>query len=92
MTNQQTAPVFLDSNTLTLIKTAAKDCLIPYLLLPSWAAHDALIMSNICLTGMIFVRSHKGLSHCPQEFSSPEDIAFGAELLYSVLSKTANDY
>ena len=92
ITNQQAAPVFLDSNVISLMETAVKDCLIPYLLLPSWAAHDAIIMSNICLTGMIFVRSYKGLSHCPQEFSFPEDIADGAELLYSVLYKTANEY
>lgn len=44
--------------------------------------HNSLIMSNYCDYAMIFVRSKDGISHNPLEFSSPEDIAAGTELLY----------
>lgn len=44
--------------------------------------HNSLTMSNYCDYAMIFVRSKDGISHNPLEFSSPEDIAAGTELLY----------
>lgn len=44
--------------------------------------HDALALSYACDYGMIFVRCKDGVSHNPAEFSSYEDLALGAELLY----------
>ncbi|NIK70063.1 M20 family metallo-hydrolase [Paenibacillus sp. BK720] len=44
--------------------------------------HDSLTMSYVTDYGMIFVRCKDGISHNPKEYSSPEDIALGAELLY----------
>ena len=41
------------------------------------AGHDAQMMTRICPTGMIFVPSRAGLSHCPQEFTGPEDLRRG---------------
>lgn len=43
----------------------------------SGAGHDAQMMARICPTGMIFVPSRAGLSHCPQEFTGPEDLRRG---------------
>lgn len=39
----------------------------------SGAGHDSVHTSAVCDTAMIFVRCHEGLSHCAEEFSSPED-------------------
>lgn len=44
--------------------------------------HDSLAMSYVCDYGMIFVRCKDGISHNPLEYSSPEDISLGTELLY----------
>lgn len=44
--------------------------------------HDSLMMSYVCDYGMIFVRCKEGISHNPKEYSTPKDIALGAELLY----------
>ncbi|OBZ13415.1 MULTISPECIES: M20 family metallo-hydrolase [Bacillales] len=44
--------------------------------------HDSLTMSYVCDYGMIFVRCKDGISHNPKEYSSPEDIELGVELLY----------
>jgi N-carbamoyl-L-amino-acid hydrolase len=47
----------------------------------SGAGHDAKYLADVCPSGMIFVRSRGGLSHCETEFSTPEDIEAGANVL-----------
>ncbi|HRA48790.1 MAG TPA: M20/M25/M40 family metallo-hydrolase, partial [Thermomicrobiales bacterium] len=47
----------------------------------SGAGHDAKYISEICPSAMIFIRSQGGLSHCEAEFSTPDDIEAGANLL-----------
>ena len=47
----------------------------------SGAGHDAKYLAEICPSGMIFVRSQGGLSHCEAEYSKPDDIAAGANVL-----------
>ncbi len=49
--------------------------------------HDALALSYACDYGMIFVRCKDGISHNPLEYSSYEDLALGAEVLYGTLLK-----
>lgn len=51
----------------------------------SWAGHDAKIMANVAPSAMLFIPSHKGLSHCPDEFSDAEDIARATEILLEVI-------
>jgi len=57
--------------------------------LPSGAVHDGANVSLVCPVGMIFVRSRAGLSHCPQEYTSPADIAAGTGLLAETLWRLA---
>ncbi|CAN5678503.1 Zn-dependent hydrolase [soil metagenome] len=47
--------------------------------------HDALALSYACDYAMIFVRSKDGISHNPKEYSSWEDLALGAEVLYGTM-------
>ena len=49
--------------------------------LPSGAAHDAQIMSAIAPVAMLFVPSRRGLSHTPEEWTSPEELILGAACL-----------
>jgi N-carbamoyl-L-amino-acid hydrolase len=49
--------------------------------MPSGAGHDAQDIARIGPVGMIFVPSVGGISHSPREFSRPEDIANGANVL-----------
>jgi N-carbamoyl-L-amino-acid hydrolase len=53
--------------------------------MPSGAGHDAQDMALICPVGMIFIPSRGGISHSPDEYSSPEDIANGANVLLQAL-------
>ena len=55
--------------------------------MPSGAGHDAQEIADICPMGMIFVPSRDGISHSPREFSKPEDIANGANVLLQSLLK-----
>jgi allantoate deiminase len=50
--------------------------------LASSAAHDGIQLIGLCPVGMIFVRSRNGVSHNPDEWSSKEDCATGANVLY----------
>ncbi len=49
--------------------------------------HDALALSYACDYGMIFVRCKDGISHNPLEFSTYEDLALGAEVLYGTMAE-----
>jgi N-carbamoyl-L-amino-acid hydrolase len=51
----------------------------------SGAGHDAQDMALICPVGMIFIPSKNGISHSPDEYSSPEDITNGANTLLNTL-------
>lgn len=56
----------------------------------SGAGHDAKYMNHLAPTAMIFVPSKEGKSHCPEEYTSPEDIEKGANVLLSVVTELAN--
>ncbi len=55
--------------------------------IPSWAGHDAVQMTHVTpQCAMLFVPSHLGLSHCPEEWTQPSDLVRGANaLLQSIL-------
>ena len=73
------------------IDDAAKQLGLTTKSLPSGAGHDAQEIAELGPVGMIFVPSRDGISHSPQEFSKPEDISNGANvLLQSVLKLDAN--
>jgi len=53
--------------------------------MPSGAGHDAQEMARIAPTGVIFVPSVEGISHSPREFTHPEDMANGANVLLQTI-------
>lgn len=53
--------------------------------MPSGAGHDAQEISRITPMGMIFVPSVGGISHSPREFTKPEDVAHGADVLLNAV-------
>jgi allantoate deiminase len=64
---------------------------IRVLALPSGAGHDGMQLANLCPMGMIFVRSRDGVSHNPDEWSSREDCAAGAEVLFHTVLDLAGE-
>ena len=62
-------------------------------MMPSGAGHDAQMLARVCPTAMIFTQSKDGLSHNPAEFTSPEDLEAGANiLLHTMLTLAATDF
>ena len=53
--------------------------------MPSGAGHDAQMLARVCPTGMVFVPSVGGVSHNPAEYTSPEDLEAGANVLLHVM-------
>ncbi|KAI1321235.1 hypothetical protein F5Y16DRAFT_73247 [Xylariaceae sp. FL0255] len=47
----------------------------------SGAGHDSVYTSRRCPTSMLFVPSRRGISHNPEEYTTPEDCALGAAVL-----------
>jgi hydantoinase/carbamoylase family amidase len=59
--------------------------------MPSGAVHDAQVMARLVATGMIFVPSHGGRSHCPEEYTAPAQIEQGANVLLDAVLALAGD-
>jgi N-carbamoyl-L-amino-acid hydrolase len=53
--------------------------------MPSGAGHDAQAVAHFAPMGMVFIPSVGGLSHHPDEYSRPEDIEAGANVLLGAL-------
>jgi beta-ureidopropionase / N-carbamoyl-L-amino-acid hydrolase len=68
----------------TMVKRIGNSCALlglAYADVPSQAGHDANHLAEIVPTGMIFVPSRDGRSHCPEEWTDFEDIVRGTEVL-----------
>ncbi|MCY0863621.1 MAG: Zn-dependent hydrolase [Sulfobacillus sp.] len=57
---------------------------VPVMTLPSLAGHDATHLAAWVPTGMLFIRSLGGKSHCPEEASRLDDLALAADVLMEV--------
>ncbi len=80
-------PAPTDTRIRSLISESARELGLSTKLMPSGAGHDAQDMARLGPVGMIFVPSVGGISHSPREFSHPEDIANGANVLLHTLLK-----
>ena len=80
-------PAPTDPQIRSSISDAARELGLTTKLMPSGAGHDAQDMARLGPVGMIFVPSVGGISHSPREFSRPEDIANGANVLLHTLLK-----
>ena len=60
-----------------------------FLHMNSGAGHDAMHMTKICPTTMLFIPCRAGISHNPAEYASNEDICRGIEVLAEVLRREA---
>lgn len=84
-------PVPLDEGLLSLIQEICEEKNIPYEIMPSGAGHDAMQMAKITRAGMIFIPSKSGISHSPLEWTDPEDICLGAQVLLETMVRVAHE-
>ena len=74
-------PVVFDDRVVDTVAAVAADLGHSVRRLPSGAGHDAQMMARLCPTGMVFVPSRDGISHNPAEFTEPEDLVAGGDVL-----------
>ncbi|WP_147532963.1 M20 family metallo-hydrolase [Bacillus marasmi] len=79
------APAPMDDKVIEVMMEQAKQLYYEPLLLGSMAGHDATHMASITKSGMLFVPSLDGKSHCPEEESRLEDIEIVANVLLNTL-------
>lgn len=78
------APAIVDT-----IATVCADLGVTARRMVSRAYHDSLFMAQVCPTTMIFVPCRGGVSHRPDEYSSPDQIATGVTVLAQTLARLA---
>lgn len=76
----------MDNTVMKAMQRAIEDMAEPYATLGSMAGHDATHLTCVTRSGMLFVRSIDGKSHCPEEYSRIDDIEkAGNALLKTIL-------
>lgn len=83
-------PVDFDSTMIDRVERVATALGNTSMRMPSGAGHDAQMLARVCPTSMIFVPSVDGLSHNIAEYTTPEDIAAGANVLLHTVIEIAN--
>ncbi|MEJ1222224.1 Zn-dependent hydrolase [Sediminicola sp. 1XM1-17] len=78
-------PALTDRTIQEAIAVSAKKLGLSHKQMQSGAGHDAQDMALIAPAGMIFVPSRDGISHSPNEFTSAEDMANGANVLLQTI-------
>ncbi|MGE4485179.1 MAG: M20 family metallo-hydrolase [Oscillospiraceae bacterium] len=78
-------PVHSDERVMAVIEDSCKKLRLPYTKKTSGAYHDALHVSSFAPMAMIFVPSRDGISHDPAEYTSPEELAVGTDVLAQTL-------
>jgi N-carbamoyl-L-amino-acid hydrolase len=74
---------------LTRIEESARGRSLRSRRMTSGAGHDAQMMARICPSAMIFVPSTDGISHNPHEYTAPEHLQAGANVLLDVVGSLA---
>jgi len=81
----QNDAIHCDAGVQTAIERAAAANGCSSLRMPSGAGHDAAHVGRLCPAGMIFIPCLEGRSHCPEEWTDPEQLACGAQVLLDSL-------
>jgi N-carbamoyl-L-amino-acid hydrolase len=75
------APTDFDPRVIEAVERAASSLGYRHVRMPSGAFHDAQFVVPVAPTGMIFVPSHRGISHNPAEYTAPDQLAAGTRVL-----------
>jgi beta-ureidopropionase / N-carbamoyl-L-amino-acid hydrolase len=84
--NLSSTPTFASKEIQERMIQAAESLGISYIKMQSGAGHDTQEMAALGPIGMVFIPSKDGISHNPKEYSSPSQMAKGADvMLHTVL-------
>lgn len=78
-------PTHFDQELIQVVENAAKNSGVETVRMSSGAGHDAVYLSKIGPSAMIFTPCLNGRSHCPEESLTPEQLALGTQLLMDAI-------
>lgn len=83
-------PVLLSEEINQTLEEICREKQLPYTFMPSGAGHDAMNMTRLCPTALIFIPSVDGLSHHPDEYTELDDIMNGIDVLEEAIIRFAS--
>ena len=86
---QDNGAVECSADLTALLSRSVRACQGESAALPSGAGHDAVILSGLAPVAMLFVRCKKGLSHHPDEYVQPGDLALALRVVVDFLTRMA---
>jgi ureidoglycolate amidohydrolase len=84
------SPAICASSLVSAVRAVCSELGVESKKMISRAYHDSLFMAKICPTTMIFIPCRGGVSHRPDEYSSPAQIKTGVEVLAHTLAKLSS--
>jgi len=82
-------PAVCDANLVAVVAGVCGELQLSCAKMISRAYHDSLFMALLCPATMIFIPCRGGVSHRPDEYSSPEQIQNGVAVLAQTLRRLA---
>ena len=79
--------VNFNSKIISIIKSSCKDLSYTHTKILSGAGHDAVSLSKVIPSGMIFIPCRKGISHSEKEYASSKDLIAGCNVLLNSILK-----
>lgn len=86
----QSPAVVFDNNCIDAVRRATSDLGYSNKEMVSGAGHDAVYVSRVAPTSMIFIPCEEGISHNEAENATPEDIEAGCNVLINAMRNLAN--
>jgi N-carbamoyl-L-amino-acid hydrolase len=80
------APAHSSPEILAVLTAASDNVNASYTQMVSRAYHDSLFMARIAPIAMLFIPCRGGVSHRPDEYAAPADIALGVQVLAETLA------
>lgn len=81
----QVEPIKMDKIMNDYLKQSCKERKYTFMDMYSGAGHDAMIFAKHVPSTILFVPSHKGISHSPKEWTEIEDLCKGIDILFDLV-------
>ena len=84
-------PAIASASIIDAARSACDESGLKYQTMISRAYHDSLFMAQIAPMSMLFIPCRGGVSHRPDEYSSPAEITRGIEVFAPTLARLSSD-
>jgi len=82
-------PVLFDQTLCNVLRRKALERQLSVRDMTAAAGHDSVLLAPLCPSAMLFVPSVDGITHNPREYSTPEHVARGAQVLLDAIVELA---